>query len=74
MRKETTFLIIGGIIIIILTGILVFGKNPKKDSEKITDFESCVKAGNPVLESYPPICKTTNGRKYTQVLTEAENK
>ncbi len=74
MRKEAIFLIIGGIVIVILAFILVFGKNPKKNLEKITDFESCAKAGNPVQESYPSICRTSDGKTFTQVLTEEEKK
>lgn len=66
MRKEVMILIIGGVIIAILAGILVFGKNPKKDFSKITDFESCAKAGNPVFQSYPRMCKTSDGRTFTE--------
>lgn len=74
MRKEVMILIIGGVIIAILVGILVFGKNSKKDSSKITDFESCAKAGYPVMLSYPGRCSTPDGKTFTQVLTEEEKK
>jgi hypothetical protein len=74
MRKNTVLLLIGGIIIIILAGILIFGKNLKKDSSKISDFASCAKAGNPIFQSYPRICKTPDGRTFTEELTDAEKK
>jgi hypothetical protein len=32
-------------------------------ADKITDFKSCVAAGNPVLESYPEQC-TYNGQSF----------
>lgn len=59
-------LILGGIIIVILAGILIFGKNTKKELSKITDFDSCAKAGNPVFQSYPRMCKTSDGRTFTE--------
>ncbi|MBI4990962.1 hypothetical protein HZB96_02600 [Candidatus Gottesmanbacteria bacterium] len=74
MKKDVMLVIIGGIIIVILAGILIFGKNTKKELSKITDFESCAKAGYPVMLSYPAICKTPDGRTFTQVLTEEEKK
>lgn len=66
-------LIVGGIIIVILAGILFFAENPKKKLSQITDFSSCAKV-YPVLESYPAICKTPDGRTFTQSLTEEEKK
>lgn len=35
-----------------------------------TDFESCVAAGNPVMESYPRLCKVPNGTVFTEGLFE----
>lgn len=32
----------------------------------IKSFEECVAAGNPVLESYPPQCRTEGGELFTQ--------
>jgi hypothetical protein len=36
-----------------------------KPTIPITDFDSCVAAGNPVMESYPPQC-AANGQTFTQ--------
>ncbi|MDP3947701.1 MAG: DUF5667 domain-containing protein [bacterium] len=33
---------------------------------EIKNFEECVKAGNPVLESFPPQCKTRDGRMFRE--------
>lgn len=30
------------------------------------NFDECAEAGNPVLESYPPQCKTKDGKRFTQ--------
>lgn len=38
-----------------------------KDAEtkdEILSFEECVKAGNPILESYPEQCKTSDGKTF----------
>jgi hypothetical protein len=32
----------------------------------VTNFDDCVKAGNPVLESYPAQCKTKSGQTFTE--------
>ena len=32
----------------------------------ITSYEECVKADNPILMSYPPQCKTKDGKNFTQ--------
>lgn len=34
----------------------------------IKDFDDCVKAGNPVMESYPRQCKDKKGTTYTEVI------
>lgn len=38
----------------------------------VTDYESCVAAGNPVLESYPEQCTTPDGQSFARVLTPEE--
>ncbi|EKD86854.1 MAG: hypothetical protein ACD_37C00124G0001, partial [uncultured bacterium] len=40
----------------------------------ITDFETCAAAGYPVAESYPASCRTSDGRSFTQILSEEEKK
>ncbi|MCA9353734.1 hypothetical protein KC842_02575 [Candidatus Nomurabacteria bacterium] len=36
-----------------------------KDPLVIDNFEECVRAGNPVLESYPERCITRDGQSFT---------
>ena len=31
---------------------------------EINSFDDCVKAGNPVMESYPPQCRAPDGRTF----------
>lgn len=37
--------------------------------EPINSFEDCVRAGNPVMESYPPQCRTSDGRTFVGPLS-----
>jgi hypothetical protein len=37
----------------------------------VSDFESCVRAGNPVLESYPRQCRTPDGRTFVEEIAAA---
>ena len=59
--KLLVFLVL---IIVALMGL--FWVKSKKPDLKIDSFEKCAAAGNPVLESYPPQCKTRDGRNFTQ--------
>ena len=38
-------------------------------TKKITNFEECVAAGNPVMESYPRQCRTEDGQTFTEVIS-----
>ncbi|MBW3002214.1 DUF333 domain-containing protein [Candidatus Woesearchaeota archaeon] len=46
------------------------GQNKFEDYFKITDFEQCIDAGFPVMESHPRQCRTPDGRIFTEVLPE----
>lgn len=75
MQKGFSQLIILlGILLISLIGGGVYYFNSVKTSKDITDFASCAKAGNPVLESYPAQCSTKDGKHFIQQLSEEEKK
>lgn len=40
--------------------------NPKQPT--ISNFDECLLAGNPVLESYPRVCKTSQGQSFSEVI------
>ena len=51
-----------------------FAECPDSTGNKITNFEECVKAGYPILESYPRQCKTSDDRFFTEeILCRDEN-
>ena len=39
-----------------------------KPSSKITNFDECVKAGYPIMESYPAQCRTSTGDVFTELV------
>lgn len=45
-------------------------EEPCVDDSAVTDFDSCVEAGYPVMESYPRQCKTANGQLFVEVTGE----
>lgn len=38
----------------------------KKQFSEIDSFEDCVSAGNPVMESHPRQCRTTDGKHFVE--------
>ena len=40
----------------------------------ITNFEECVQAGNPVMESYPRQCATKDGKHFTEDVSVVSQK
>ena len=51
-----------------LVMFLIFYPSLKKKAEapKITNFQQCVAAGYPVMQSYPPECSLPNGQFFVQ--------
>lgn len=58
MKKPLLWIIVG---VIIMGDILWW----QKKGPIVDSFESCVKAGNPILESDPPVC-VHQGKSFTQ--------
>lgn len=58
------------ILIIIIANAIVFSLfiiNPEENNN-INNFEECVAAGYPIMESYPRQCMTTDGKKFVEIL------
>lgn len=48
---------------------LVFAFAPRLeslDAPRVTNFEECAAAGNPVMESYPRQCRTPDGSHFVE--------
>lgn len=68
MRSAKVVSIIIGVIALILAGwvaYLLLGRQETSRSD-VTDFASCVAAGNPVTQTSPQQCQTADGTVYTE--------
>jgi len=63
MKNNLIFGII--IILLVLVGIFIFQPKPE-----ITNFEECAAAGNPVGESYPRQCWTSDGKHFIEEIDD----
>jgi len=71
---------IAGLIVLacVLTfgGIIIFRMAPKMSrmtpQSVITNFDECAAAGNPVMESYPRQCRTSDGRLFVEEVPPME--
>lgn len=62
------------ILIAVVTVLIIVTVYPPNPTATIPDnevksagtFDDCVKEGNPVMESYPPSCRTKDGKLITQ--------
>lgn len=54
------------IILITVLGFLIWWQSNKEKPIPITNFEECVKAGNPVMESYPRQCNSKKGEHFSE--------
>jgi hypothetical protein len=57
-----------GIFIVILAAlaVIIFFIAKTKPQKPISNFEQCVAAGYPVMQSYPPQCTLPNGKFFVQ--------
>ena len=68
MKSIIIFLPLLGIILILI-GALFFSRINKKP--RITNFNECAAAGNPVMESYPRQCRE-DGKTFTEIIKKQE--
>lgn len=59
------FITVCGVLVIGIFGYLLFN-TVKKTPLSTYDFDSCMKAGYPIQESYPAVCTTPEGKTFTQ--------
>jgi len=44
--------------------------NPDRVVQSINNFEECIAAGNPAMESYPRQCRTVDGQHFVETINE----
>lgn len=63
--------IIALIVLVVGGGVyLVMQKTKGTAATPATNFEECVAEGNPVMESYPRMCRSKDGRLFTEEVAE----
>lgn len=55
----------------VITMLVVFAGCTEEKQSEISNFEECVEAGNPIMESYPRKCQS-DGKTFTEELSNKE--
>jgi hypothetical protein len=58
------------LILCFLSGLFFFGPKFFLLGNKVNSFDSCQKAGYPILDSYPEQCQLPNGKSFTKQIDE----
>ncbi len=66
MRTFHSALSLIALFVLIVLTVVLLRMYKTEDGVPITDFESCVAAGNPVQESYPERCVSKNGEAFSR--------
>jgi hypothetical protein len=68
MQKSLSLSVIAATILALLMGIAIWFafKSAPEDFSRITSFEECAAAGNPVMESYPRQCRSQDGQLFVE--------
>ena len=76
MKKILNIPFVAALVMIVLAGSLTLWQISSDDDEAntntaptITNFDECVAAGNPVMESFPEQCRTEDGQLFINDVT-----
>lgn len=75
--RTVTWIVLLGLVGLSCSFISGFGNTPTPpptdtpEPPAITNFDECVQAGNPVMESYPRQCRTQDGQTFTEDIGNA---
>lgn len=60
------------LILLLLTGIglVTWRLNQERETKTITNYEECVAAGYPIMESYPERCAVPGGETFTRIIKD----
>ena len=57
---------VGAILIVLVVSVSVIWWQLKSGKVSIESFEACAKAGYPIAQTYPRICRTNDGRTFSE--------
>lgn len=73
--SDTLYLMIKKIILFLLVvGVAVWFWKFNIKQPAISNFDECVLAGNPVMESYPRVCRTKQGQSFSESIGNEQEK
>jgi len=61
------------IFVVAVAGIYQWQYGRTNNNVIVTNFEECIAAGNPALESYPRQCQTSDGQSFVEQIDETAN-
>jgi len=71
--KPVIIAIIIVILVVAIGALMVTPENEiVSDTSTITNFEECIAAGNPAMESYPRQCRTSDGKHFVESISSQE--
>lgn len=72
MRKIwITIILVVGLIGGVVGGYYLMNSDEERaNNNSISNFEECAQAGNIIQESYPAVCRTPDGRSFTQEIDQ----
>lgn len=66
MLKNRFVIWIISILILFVVGVLAILIFSKNSTQKISNFNECIEAGNPAMENYPRQCRTPGGELFVE--------
>lgn len=63
--KTLPILLVLGLLAVAAAAAALWYRAPSPVTSAIASYDECVRAGYPVLESYPPQCRTPDGHSFT---------
>src|SRR6185295_16627757 len=77
MKNNKQLVIVVAVALLALIGVVIWSDVFRLEGgsiAKVTSFEECVKAGYPVMESYPRQCRAPDGKTFVeQINSEQES-
>lgn len=73
-KNKKTLLLLGAFLLALLAVLVSLDYFLAKNNvvKNITNFEECVSAGFPVMETYPRQCRMPNGNNYVEIISTAK--
>ncbi len=72
-KKLNPYIAVAIVALFVAAAFLGRWQHEKNVLTKINSFETCRDAGFPIMESYPPQCRTADGRTFIQQIPQNQD-